>query len=70
MAHIQPGKTETFEIFMYIFMMCEMENDTSGNKYQKLKVSNKISKPVKSHISPDSVPPRGAINEICLEICN
>lgn len=37
MAHSQPEGTETFKIFMYIFMMCEMENDTFGNKYQKWK---------------------------------
>lgn len=35
MAHTQPAETETVKIFMYIFMGCEMENDTPGNKYPK-----------------------------------
>lgn len=53
MAHTQPAETETVKIFMYIFMGCEMENDTPGNKYPKTKkVSNKASKPLRSHVTP------------------
>lgn len=53
MAHIQPAEIETVKIFMYIFMGCEMENDTPGNKYPKMKkVSNKTSKPLRSHVIP------------------
>lgn len=60
MAHIQPAETETVKIFMYIFMGCEMENDTPGNKYPKMKkVSNKTSKSLRSHVAPSSLPPRG-----------
>lgn len=71
MAHIQPAETETVKIFMYIFMECEMENDTPGNKYPKMKkVSNKTSKPLRSHMAPSLLPPRGTEEEnvSCLQL--
>lgn len=45
-------------------MGCEMENDTPGNKYQKMKkVPNKTSKPLRSPVAPSSPPPTGAGEE-------
>jgi hypothetical protein len=49
---------------MYIFMECEMENDTPGNKYQTMeKVPNKMSKPLRSLAAPSSPPPTGTREE-------
>ena len=49
---------------MYIFMECEMENDTPGNKYQTMeKVPNKMSKPLRSLEAPSSPPPTGTREE-------
>lgn len=67
MAHIQPAETETVKIFMYIFMGCEMENDTPGNKCPNMrKVSNKASKPLRSHGAPALFLLEGQEKKLCL----